>query len=60
MAADLHTITRITQIWSDRLQLISVYVSSQSLSLIPDPLDPYIHVGQFFHVNRQCIILSRF
>lgn len=28
MAADLHTITRITQIWSDRLQLISVYVST--------------------------------
>lgn len=27
MAADLHTITRITQIWSDRLQLISVYAS---------------------------------
>jgi len=29
MAADLHTISRITQIWSDRLQLISVYVSSR-------------------------------
>jgi small basic protein len=29
MAADLHTISRITQIWSDRLQLISVYVSDQ-------------------------------
>ncbi|KAI0282862.1 hypothetical protein BGY98DRAFT_64594 [Russula aff. rugulosa BPL654] len=27
MAADLHTITRITQIWSDRLQLLSVYAS---------------------------------
>ncbi|KAH9174958.1 hypothetical protein EDB89DRAFT_426157 [Lactarius sanguifluus] len=26
-AADLHTISRITQIWSDRLQLISVYAS---------------------------------
>jgi hypothetical protein len=60
MAADLHTITRITQIWSDRLQLISVYVSSQSLSLTPEPLNPRIHVGQFFHVNRQCIVLSRF
>ncbi|KAI9507979.1 hypothetical protein F5148DRAFT_1200016 [Russula earlei] len=27
MAADLHTVTQITQIWSDRLQLISVYSS---------------------------------
>ncbi|KAH9955027.1 hypothetical protein BC827DRAFT_1322744 [Russula dissimulans] len=26
-AADLHTLTRITQIWSERLQLISVYSS---------------------------------
>lgn len=26
-AADLHTISQITQIWSDRLQLISVYAS---------------------------------
>jgi len=27
MAADFHSISRITQIWSDRLQLISVYAS---------------------------------
>jgi len=33
LAADLHTISRITQIWSDRLQLISVYVSDQILPL---------------------------
>ncbi|KAI0263847.1 hypothetical protein BC834DRAFT_296614 [Gloeopeniophorella convolvens] len=26
-AADMHTITQITQVWSDRLQLISVYAS---------------------------------
>ena len=45
MAADLHTITRITQIWSDRLQLISVYVSGQSLSWIPETLDPRVHAG---------------
>ena len=53
---DLHTIARITQIWSDRLQLVSVYVSS------PWPhgqffSDTYtlkirrIHSGQFLHVN---------
>jgi hypothetical protein len=28
-AVDLHTISQITQIWSQRLQLISVYVSFQ-------------------------------
>lgn len=28
MAADLQTIAQITQIWSDRLRLISVYVSN--------------------------------
>lgn len=53
MAADLHTISRITQIWSDRLQLISVYVSSRSLSLTPGiPEIQRIHSVQFFHVNR--------
>ena len=30
-AADLNTIARITQIWADRLQLTSVYVSCQNM-----------------------------
>jgi hypothetical protein len=62
MAADFHTISRITQIWSDRLQLISVYVRSHApVSLTPEPLkSTRIHAGQFLHVNRQCAILPGF
>jgi hypothetical protein len=48
-AADMNTIARITQIWADRLQLTSVYVSCQSCSATQTQR---IHPGKLFHVHR--------
>ena len=48
-AADLNTIARITQIWADRLQLTSVYVSCQKL--LSATRTQRIHTGQLFHVH---------
>ena len=48
-AADLNTIARITQIWADRLQLTSVYVSYQKL--LSATRTQRIHTGQLFHVH---------
>ena len=54
-AVDLHTISRITQIWSDRLQLISVYVgTSSSMAEFVSNTNTQIrriYAGQFLHFN---------
>jgi hypothetical protein len=49
-AADLNTIARITQIWADRLQLTSVYVSCQKSFYNTN--SAHIHLGQLFHIHR--------
>lgn len=56
-AADLNTIARITQIWADRLQLTSVYVSCQKLFL-QNELSAYTQASFFTSIDSLLFSLA--
>jgi len=61
MAADFHTISRITQIWSERLQLISVYVSNRNLTFKarnPPKFSAYIQASFFTSIDSVLFSLA--